>query len=84
MKWRLLLDIEVIEFLQTLRAPMRQRLFAVFRRIQDFPGNHRQFTETDPAGRLLSALVCEGYAIYYWEDFADRHIKVMRVCLADR
>jgi plasmid stabilization system protein ParE len=79
MKWRLLLDIEVIEFLQTLPAPVRQRLFAVFRRIQDFPENYRQFTETDPAGRLLSALIFEGCAIYYWEDVADRHIRVMRV-----
>lgn len=84
MKWRLLLDIEVIEFLQTLPAPVRQRMFTVFRRIQDFPEQHRQFTETDPTGRLLSALIFQGYAIYFWEDFADRHIKVMRVCIADR
>ena len=34
--------------------------------------------------RLLSALICEGHAIEYWEDFADRRIKVMHVRVADR
>ena len=84
MKWRLFLDIEVIEFLKTVRPRVRERLFAVFDQIRDHPEHCREFTETDATGRDLSGMIREGFAIFFWDDFADRHVKIMRVTPADR
>ena len=63
-----------------IRSNIRRRLSL----IQEFPGNYSDFTEYDAKGRLLDVHVHAGYAISYWNDFADRHILVMDIQKADR
>ena len=84
MNFRLLLDIEVVEFMATL--PRREQV-ALRRRlgeIQSFPTRFADFQEPDSlTGRSLDVHVHSGFAIYYWEDLADRHIKVFSIRRAD-
>lgn len=79
MDYRLLIDIEVFDFLQTLKPALRKRLLFQFRRIQDFPENFIEYTERDPSGRRISVCVSGEFAIHYWDDFADRHVKILAV-----
>ena len=51
--------------------------------IQSFSTRFADFQEPDSTGRSLDVHVHRGFAIYYWEDFADRHIKVFSLRRAD-
>lgn len=83
-EYRLLIDIEVIEYLHTLPSSVRRRLFRHFQAIKEFPSAHSDFRETDASGRNLDVSVCANFAIFYWEDFADRHVKIMALMPADK
>lgn len=84
MKFRLLIDYEVIEFIETLSRKdqrlLRNRLVA----IQDYPGRHADYSERDDTGRRVDIHICGKYAIKFWEDHADKHIKILDVHFADR
>lgn len=83
MKWRLLLDIEAVDFLSSLSAGDERTLRNRLRQIQAFPDNCSDFEENDEHGRLLDVNLCGKFAIVYWTDPADRHVKVLRVGPAD-
>lgn len=84
MKYRLLIDYEVIEFIETLSGKdqrmLRNRLVA----IQDYPGRYSDYTEHDSAGRRVDIHICGKYAIKFWEDPADKHVKILNAHFADR
>ena len=84
MNFRLLVDFEVVEYMASLRRRDRQMLRQRFLQIQEFPGNFVDYTETDAAGRTVQINVCGRYAIKYWADWADRHLKILDLHLADR
>lgn len=79
MNYRLLIDIEVFDFLQALKPAQRRRLLGQFRLIQDFPTNHIEYTERDLSDRIIAVCIMDGFAIHYWDDFADRHVKILAV-----
>ena len=83
MEFRLLLDLEVLAFLQGLKSAPRRRLLALFDRMQDSPHRFSDFIDRDEAGRRLDVCVFEGVAVFYWVDTADRHIKVLKILHAD-
>lgn len=83
MKWRLFLELEAIDYLSSLPARDERMLRRRLRKIQEFPDNCSDFDETDENGRLLDVSLCGEYAITYWADFADRHIKILRIAPAD-
>jgi hypothetical protein len=80
---RLLIDIEVLEFLRTLRQREQAGLLKRFREIAAFPSNHSDFVEYDSAGRRVEVHVFGKFAIKYWDDFADRHVKILDLHFAD-
>jgi hypothetical protein len=84
MKYRLLIDYEVIEFVEALtrkdRCLLRNRLVA----IQDNPQQFSDYTEADSTGRRVPIHICGKYAIKFWEDHTDRHVKILDVRLADK
>ncbi len=43
-----------------------------------------RYTRTRPSDRSLHVSIVGDYAITYWEDFADRHVKVLEIACADR
>lgn len=83
MDYRLLIDIEVFDVLRSLQSRRQQRLLEHFRRIQRHPEDHAEYSERDPSGRRIDVCLFEGYAIYYWEDFADRQVKILELLPAD-
>jgi hypothetical protein len=84
MSYRLLLDIEVVEFVASLPRREQIRLRKRLGEIQATPTRFADFSERESDGRTLDVHVHCGFAIYYWDDFADRHIKVFRIRRADR
>ncbi|HMP81200.1 MAG TPA: hypothetical protein PKA41_00665 [Verrucomicrobiota bacterium] len=80
---RLLIDIEVLEFLRTLRPKEQAHLLNHFREIAVFPSRFSDFVERDSAGRRVDVHIFGKFAIKFWDDFADRHVKILDVHLAD-
>ena len=83
MKFRLLLDLEVVEFIEALSRREQIALRKRLGEIQATPTRFADYQERQSDGRSLDVHVHFGFAIYYWDDFADRHIKVLRIRRAD-
>jgi hypothetical protein len=81
---RLLIDIEVLDFLRTLCSREQRDLLIRYREVAAFPSNFSDFVEHDSAGRRVSVHVFGKFAIKFWDDFADRHVKILDVHFADR
>ena len=84
MSYRLLIDYEVLEVLAALRKPIQRMIHQRLRQLQDYPAQWADYEERDPTGRSLHVSIVGDYAITYWEDFADRHVKVLEISKADR
>ena len=84
MKRRLFLEIEAYYFLDRQRKREREMLLKRMQQIAEFPEKFADYDEFDEEiGRCLDFHVCKGFAIGFWDDFADRHLKVMRQRWAD-
>lgn len=81
---RLLIAIEVFDFLRTLPRRDQQSLMKRFREIAAFPSNFADFPENDSTGRRLGVHVFGRFAIKFRDDSADRHVKILDLHLADR
>lgn len=79
MSYRLLISLEVIEFLERLPKPIRQRLRSRFVAMLNEPAMFSDYVHHEPDGRRLDVHVFGPYAIYYWDDFADRDLKIIRI-----
>jgi hypothetical protein len=84
MRYRLLIDYEVIEFLETLSRKDQRLLRNRFVAIQNDARQFSDYTESDDTGRRADIHICGRYAVKFWEDHADRHVKILDVHLADR
>lgn len=84
MNYRLLVDYEVIGFLETLNRNDQRMLRNRFVAIRDFPRRFSDYSEPDSGGRLVDIHICGRYAIKFWEDAAEGHVKILDVHLADR
>ncbi len=80
---RLLISIEVIDLLRTLRRREQEALIKRFREIAAFPSNYSDFVENDSVGRRVDVHVFGKHAIKFWNDSADRHVKILDLHLAD-
>ncbi|MCO5052516.1 MAG: hypothetical protein M9920_09450 [Verrucomicrobiae bacterium] len=80
---RLLIDIEVLEFLRTLHPKEQAGLLNRFREIAAFPSKFSDFVELDSVGRRVGVHIFGKFAIKFWDDFADRHVKILDVHPAD-
>lgn len=84
MKYRLLIDYEVIEFVETLPRKDQRLLRNRFVAIQDYPTKFSDYMESDSESRRVNIHICGKYAIKFWEDHADRHLKILDVRFADK
>jgi len=82
-EYRLQIAHEVIDF-DSLKAADRKRLMKRILEITSYPARYADYEERDATGRKLDVNVHSGYAIAYWEDFADKYLKVLDVKPADR
>jgi hypothetical protein len=83
MNYRLLVDYEVIEFLETVPRSDQRLLRNRFVSIREQPQKFSDYAEPDLTGRQIDIHVCGKYAIKFWQDHADRHIKVLDIHFAD-
>jgi hypothetical protein len=84
MKYRLLIDYEVIEFMETLARKEQRLLRDRFPSSQDFPARFSDYVEPDSVGRRVDIQFWARYAIKFWQDHADQHLKILEVHYADR
>jgi hypothetical protein len=84
LKPRLLIDSEALDFVTALGKRDREFLRARFEEIRDSPARCSAYRSKDETGRDLDNHVTGRFAITYWDDFADRHVKIMAVRWADR
>jgi hypothetical protein len=81
--YRLFLAMGVFEYLVQLRGAARQRIQEELEHIRQRPADCSDFSEVDAQGRLIHTHVCGKHAARYWEDFADRHVKILEIVPAD-
>jgi hypothetical protein len=84
MEYRLLIDLEAISVLDRLSKSVRLRLLEQFTKIRSFPSNYSDYHEADAAGRRIEISVPAGWAIHYWIDAADQHVKILALRPADQ
>jgi hypothetical protein len=82
--FRLLIDYDVVVFIEGLPRAARQAIRARLVEIRDFPANRSDYTEPDAAGREVAINICGAFAIKFWVDHADLQIKILDVHPADR
>jgi hypothetical protein len=79
----LLLDSEVVSFLEQLPSATRRSIWRRLHQIAEAPDRYDDFPERDARGRDLSVHVFGDYSILFWDDMADRHLKVLEITSAD-
>jgi hypothetical protein len=83
-EYRLLVDWDVIAKLNALPVSTRRILRQAFTRIGLAPDQCSDYRESNPKGIPLDVHLCHGFALKYWIDFADRHVKILELDSADR
>ena len=83
MKRRLLLDSEVVGWLERLPARPRAAMWNRLREIAQTPDRFADYHERDERGRELGVHIFRGHAILFWDDFADRQVKILGIASAD-
>jgi hypothetical protein len=83
MEYRLLVDLEVIEVMDRMPKAQRQRFLALFDKLRAFPSNYSDYYEADAVGRRVEVCILSHWAIHYWIDGADRHVKILAIRSAD-
>jgi len=84
MAYRLLVSIEVIEFIERLPVKTREAIRSAIHSIgRDLLGRSDAL-DRDATGRRMQIAVIGDYALMYWVDEADQHVKVLDIHAADR
>jgi len=84
MDYRLLVDLEAIAVLDSMRKPTRKRLLEHFVRLRVAPDRFSDYHEQDRTNRRIEISIFAGFSIHYWIDFPDRHVKILAIKSADR
>ena len=82
MKYRLLVDLEVIAVLDAMPRKARSRLLGHFTNLRSAPDQYTDHHERDVSGRRIEISIFGGYSVHYWIDFADRHVKILALKVA--
>ena len=84
MSYRLLISIEVVEFVERLPNKPRSAIRSLIEAIGTDPLGRSDAEDYDDIGRLLQIAIIGDYALMYWIDDADRHVKILDIHAADR
>ena len=84
MDYRLLVDFDVLVTLRALPKQSQDRLMEHFRRLQTAPETMSDGGKFDRSGRRVEVSFHAGFAVYYWIDDADQHVKILELRLASR
>ncbi len=81
---RLFIAVDALDFLRALTSREQRDLLNRFREIAAFPSKFSDFFEHDSAGRRVNVHLFGKFAVKFWDDFADRHLKILDLHFADR
>ena len=81
---RLFIAADVLDFLRTLPPREQRELLKRFREIAEYPARFADFAEHDATGRRVDVHVFGKFAVKFWDDFADRHLKILDLHFADK
>jgi len=81
--YRLLVEWGVVQRLKDLPVRTQRGVYVIFSRLEQAPDLVSEFSMTDEKGRELDGFIHDGWAFYFWIDFADRHVKVLTIELAE-
>lgn len=84
MAYRLLVSIEVIDFIERLPVKTREAIRNAIHSIGRDPLGRSDALDRDATGRRMQIAVIGDYALMYWVDEADQHVKVLDIHAADR
>jgi mRNA-degrading endonuclease RelE of RelBE toxin-antitoxin system len=84
MNYRLLISIDVVEFVERLPARLRKPIRATFAAIAEAPLGCSEANDYDDTGRVLHIAIVGDFALMYWIDDADGHVKILDIHAADR
>jgi len=84
MQYRLLIAMDVVEFLERLPSKPRKALRRAIADIGDDPIGMADADDFDDTGRKLQIAIIGDFALIYWIDDADRHVKILDIHAADR
>ena len=82
MVWTLLVSIEVVHRLDSLAKAKRLNLLRHFEEIATFPENFTESVTTDDVGRRIEVSTHGEWLIFYWTDFSDPHVKILKLLKA--
>lgn len=82
--YMLLMAMDVLEFIERLPRKIRLELRVAILKIGENPLRTSDATEYDPSGRLIQILIVGDFALKYWIDDADIHVKILDIYSADR
>lgn len=84
MEYGLLISMDVLEFVERLPRRTRLGLRSGISEIGNDPTGLSDATDYDSTGRLVQITMIGEYALTYWIDDADRHVKILNIHPADR
>lgn len=79
----LLIAAPIFDQLMRMRKKEREVLRDRFQQIAAFPGNYTDYRERDLHGRELDVHVAGRHAVLFWQDHADRQVKILDLRPAD-
>ena len=82
--YRLFLEIRVFEQIRVLKSVERSRLLDALEGIRLRPEHCSDYSESDRDGRRVCIHITGRFAVKYWEDAADHHVKSLDLHPADR
>ena len=83
MEYSLFVDLEAMAVVHSLPARVRRRLLTHLVQIRLSPEAFSNDHERDRIGRRVEISFVTGYAIHYWIDSPDRHIKVLKIRIVE-
>jgi hypothetical protein len=78
------IEIDALAFMDDLPKEQRRAILGQLHAIREYPQRHSDYVAADAQGRLLDVCVFEKYAIHFWTDWPDRHVKILQISWADR
>ncbi|GAA5128891.1 hypothetical protein JIN84_02585 [Luteolibacter yonseiensis] len=84
MNYKLLIALDVVEFVERLPSRFRKSIRSTFASIGEDPLGSSDATDYDEIGRLLHVTIIGDFALMYWIDDADQHVKILDIHSADR
>ena len=84
MNYLLLIAVDVLEFIERLPRRTRLGLRSAIADIGEDPIGVSDATDYDSTGRMVQLIVVGEYALVYWIDDVDKHVKVLDIHSADK